>query len=117
MAGCESVAGALDERRQWLAQAAEQAEQDRASAEAAVQAAKNSMKSEHDIRVGSREVQAGSPLPLLSNLNLPEVPQVQFHSRGTWKEPQAAFGRSLCSFRVHACSTAGHADWKQRCRC
>ncbi|CAK0787659.1 hypothetical protein CVIRNUC_010881 [Coccomyxa viridis] len=55
MAGCESVAGALDERRQWLAQAAEQAEQDRASAEAAVQAAKNSMKSEHDIRVGSRE--------------------------------------------------------------
>ena len=66
MAGCESVAGALDERRQWLAQAAEQAEQDRAGAEAAVQAAKTSMKSEHDVRVGSREVQTGAPLCFLS---------------------------------------------------
>ena len=70
MAGCESVAGALDERRQWLAQAAEQAEQDRGSAEAAVQAAKNSLKSEHDIRVGSREVQAGSSLCMLSSTSL-----------------------------------------------
>ena len=106
MAGCESVAGALDERRQWLAQAAEQAEQDRASAEAAVQAAKNSMKSEHDICVGSREVQAGGPLPLLLKLNLPEVPRVQFYSRGTWKEPQAAFGLPWGNCRVHVCSTA-----------
>ena len=70
MAGCESVAGALEERRQWLIQAAEQAEQDRVGTEAAVQAAKNSMKSEHDIRVGSREVQAGSPLRSLSSSSL-----------------------------------------------
>ncbi|CAL5224552.1 g7253 [Coccomyxa viridis] len=55
MEGCESVAGTLEERRQWLTQAAEQAEKDRAHAESQVQAAKKSLASENDIRVGSRE--------------------------------------------------------------
>ena len=50
------MARALEERRQWLIQEAEQAERDRVSAEAAVQAAKASLKSENDVRVGSREV-------------------------------------------------------------
>ena len=56
MAGCESVASALEDRRQWLTQAGEQAEKDRAQAELQVQAAKNALKSENDVRVGSREV-------------------------------------------------------------
>ena len=50
------MAGALEERRHWLTQAAEQAEKDRAHAESEVQAAKKSLASENDIRVGSREV-------------------------------------------------------------
>ena len=56
MAGCESVASSLEERRQWLIQAAEQADRDQKHAEAQVHAAQNALKSENDIRVGSREV-------------------------------------------------------------
>ena len=56
MAGCESVASSLEERRQWLIQAAEQADRDQKHVEAQVQAAQNALKSENDIRVGSREV-------------------------------------------------------------
>ncbi len=56
MAGCESVASLLEERRQWLIQAAEQADRDQKHAEAQVQAAQTALKSENDIRVGSREV-------------------------------------------------------------
>lgn len=50
------MAGSLEERRQWLTQAAEQAEKARVHAESEVQAAKKSLASENDIRVGSREV-------------------------------------------------------------
>jgi len=56
MDSTEGVAAALEERRQWLIQAAEQAEKDKAQAESQVQAAKTSIKSDNDIRVGSREV-------------------------------------------------------------
>ena len=85
MAGCGTVAGALEDRRQWLTQAAEQAEKDRLHAESQVQAAKTSLKSENDIRVGSREVRCSltrlcatephkevcMPYPLLEQLQAP----------------------------------------------
>lgn len=63
---CEGVAGALEERRQWLTQAAEQAEKDRAHAESQVQAAKKSLASENDIRVGSREVRCSLFMPSMA---------------------------------------------------
>ncbi len=66
MDSTEGVAAALEERRQWLIQAAEQAEKDKAQAEAQVQAAKTSIKSDNDIRVGSREVLSSLEFFLLS---------------------------------------------------
>ena len=80
MEGCEGVAGVLEERRQWLTQAAEQAEKDKVHAESQVQAAKKSLASENDIRVGSREVRC-SLSPPARHGTLPQLrPKISYGS-------------------------------------
>ena len=98
MEGCEGVAGALEERRQWLTQAAEQAEKDRALAESQVQAAKKSLASDNDIRVGSREVRCSlSPLAQHSMPCSHSCAQDQCRSRGSTPHPQAQLQIPGCS--------------------
>ena len=74
------MAGTLEERRQWLTQAAEQAEKDRALAECQVQAAKKSLASENDIRVGSREVRCSPSIPSTAQRAPTAQPRHKLHS-------------------------------------